>query len=62
MGGRTVVKSMRKVKVCEKSDERILGDGDFVDQVLSLSGVSQSVMRGEKIAETHGYALLERKL
>ena len=29
---------------------------------LSLSGVSQSVMRGEKIAEIHGYKLLEKKL
>ncbi len=137
MGSWTVVKSMRKAKMFEKPDERILGDGDFVDQVLSvaeeqmeqrnllisqgydlkmiaervfsvmnlepseiwkvrkirrrvavrsllcfwaarelgismtelsrrlnlsLSGVSQSVTRGEKIAEIHGYKLLERKL
>jgi len=137
MGGWTVVKSMRKTKMFEKSDERILGDGDFVDQVLSLakeqmeqrnllisqgydlkmiaervcsvmnlepseiwkigkirsrvaarslvcfwavrelgismtelsrrlnlslSGVSQSVNRGEKIAEINGFKLLDRKL
>ena len=29
MGGWTVVKSMRKAKMFEKSDERILGDGNF---------------------------------
>ena len=137
MGGWTVVKSMRKAKLFEKPDERILGDGDFVDQVLSLakeqmeqknllisqgydlkmiaervcsvmnlepseiwkigkirsrvaarslvcfwagrelgismtelsrrlnlslSGVSQSVTRGEKIAEINGFELLDRKL
>ena len=37
-GGWAVVKSMRKAKIFEKSDERILGDGDFVDQVLSVAG------------------------
>ena len=37
MGGWEVVKSMRKAKVFEKSDERILGDGDFVHQVLSMA-------------------------
>ena len=35
MGGWAAVKSMRKAKMFEKSDERILGDEDFVDQVLS---------------------------
>ena len=134
MGGWQEVKSMRKSKVFEKSDERILGNGIFVEQVLSkakeqmerkyslkskgfdleriaervgsvmeidvseiwksgklkdrvaarslfcfwavrelgasmtevsrrlnlsLSGVSQSVIRGEKIAETNGFELLE---
>lgn len=137
MGGWAAVKSMRKAKMFEKSDERILGDGDFVDQVLSeareqmerkniliskgynlkmiadrvcfvmgleaseiwkggksrrrvaarsllcfwavrelgismselsrrldlsLSGVSQSVIRGERIAETYGYKLIDQKL
>ena len=37
MGGWTIVKSMRKAKMFEKSDERILGDGNFVDQVLSVA-------------------------
>ncbi len=31
MGGWAVVKSMRKAKMFEKSDERILGDGNFVE-------------------------------
>ena len=137
MGGWAAVNSMRKAKMFEKSDERILGDGDFVDQVLSeakeqmerknilkskgynlkviadrvcsvmdleaseiwksgksrrrvaarsllcfwavrelgismtelsrrlnlsLSGVSQSVSRGEKIAESNGFKLLDKKL
>jgi len=26
---------MRKAKIFQKSDKRILGDGDFVEQVLS---------------------------
>jgi REP element-mobilizing transposase RayT len=34
-GGWANVKMMRKVKIWQKSDERILGDGDFVEQVLS---------------------------
>jgi REP element-mobilizing transposase RayT len=33
-GGWAGVKAKRKAKVFEKSDERILGDGDFVDGVL----------------------------
>lgn len=32
-----MVKSMRKAKTFEKSDERILGNGDFVEQVLLQS-------------------------
>jgi hypothetical protein len=32
MGGWAAVKSMRKANIFEKSDERILGDGDFVEQ------------------------------
>jgi putative transposase len=35
MGGWAAVKAMRQVKIFEKSDERILGDGNFVDEVLS---------------------------
>jgi hypothetical protein len=37
MGGWQAVKSMRKAKIFEKSDERILGDGNFVEQVLSAT-------------------------
>ena len=35
MGGWAAVKSMRKARMFEKSDGRILGDGNFVEQVLS---------------------------
>lgn len=38
MGGWAAVKAMRRAKIFEKSDERILGDGNFVDQVLSAAG------------------------
>ncbi len=34
-GGWAAVKEMRKSKIHLKSDERILGNGDFVDQILS---------------------------
>ena len=34
-GGWSSVKAMRKAKIYEKSDERILGDGEFVENVLS---------------------------
>jgi putative transposase len=37
MGGWKTVISMRKAKIFEKSDERILGDGNFVEQVLSVA-------------------------
>lgn len=33
-GGWSIVKALRKAKVFHKSDERILGDSDFVDKVL----------------------------
>jgi putative transposase len=36
-GGWAGVKAKRKAKVFEKSDERILGDGDFVEEVLSAA-------------------------
>ena len=35
VGGWAGVKAMRRAKIWQKSDERILGDGDFVTQVLS---------------------------
>ncbi len=37
VGGWSNVKAMQKAKVYQKGDERILGDGDFVDQVLKAA-------------------------
>ena len=37
VGGWESLKAMRKAKTWQKSDERILGDGDFVKQVLSAT-------------------------
>ena len=34
-GGWTAVRTLRKAGIFQKSDERILGDGDFVDSVLA---------------------------
>ncbi len=34
-GGWANVKAMRRAKIIEKADERILGDGDFVQEVLA---------------------------
>jgi len=42
-GGWTAVSAMRKAKVHAKSDERILGDGDFVAQILTQ--VNESIER-----------------
>ena len=36
-GGWAAVKEKRRAKIFDKSDERILGDGDFVEKVLSES-------------------------
>jgi putative transposase len=36
-GGWAAVKAMRKTQIHVKSDERILGDGDFVAQILSMA-------------------------
>jgi putative transposase len=94
-GGWAAVKAMRRAREFQKSDERILGDGVFVEKVLaivqernrvsarslicywtvrhlgislaalsrrsglSLSGVSQSVKRGEELANARGYNFLE---
>ncbi len=40
-GGWAAVKAMRRAKEFEKSDERILGDGDFVERVLAVSQESK---------------------
>ena len=54
MGGWEAVKSMRKAKLFEKSDERILGDGNFVEQVLKMAG-EQMVRQNSLISK--GYTL-----
>ena len=36
-GGWAAVKAMRRAKIFQKSDERILGGGDFVEEALSVS-------------------------
>jgi putative transposase len=54
MGGWTAVKSMRKAMMFEKSDERILGDVDFVDQVLS---VAEEQMERKNLLKSKGYTL-----
>ena len=54
MGGWAAVNSMRKAKIFEKSDERILGDGDFVEQVL-LEAKEQ--MERKSILKSKGYNL-----
>ena len=54
IGGWAVVKSMRKAKMFEKSDERILGDGDFVNQALS---VAEEQMEQRNLLISKGYDL-----
>ena len=54
MGGWEADKSMRKANAFDKSDERILGDGDFVDQVLSIA---QEQMEWKNIFISKGYNL-----
>ena len=54
MGGWAAVKSMRQAKMFEKSDERILGDGDFVDQVLSAA---EERMERKDLLISKGYDL-----
>ncbi len=54
MGGWAAVKSMRKAKMFAKSDERILGDGDFVEQVLSEANEQ---MERKNILKSKGYNL-----
>ena len=37
VGGWAAVKALRAAKIIEKSDERILGDGDFVETVMATA-------------------------
>jgi putative transposase len=54
MGGWQAVKSMRKAKMFEKSDERILGDGNFVEQALSMA---EEQMDRTNLLRTKGFNL-----
>ena len=36
-GGWTAVKAMRRAQIFQKADARILGDGDFMEQILSAT-------------------------
>jgi len=65
-GGWAAVQCLRKAGLSQKSDERILGDGDFVDAVLNnvadrlkIAGptVSVAVKKGHKIVSDEGLVL-----
>jgi putative transposase len=53
-GGWAAVSAMRRAKIFQKSDERILGDGDFVEEVLSAS---QECMEGKSLLQARGIGL-----
>lgn len=48
-GGWATVKTMRRLKLFQKSDERILGDSEFVEQVLSYA--SEQMERKYRLQE-----------
>ena len=54
VGGWQTVKAMRKAQLWQKSDERILGDGDFVEETLSAS---QESIEHKYSLESRGYDL-----
>ncbi|MDQ1331443.1 MAG: REP-associated tyrosine transposase [Thermodesulfobacteriota bacterium] len=54
MGGWSAVKALRKAKVFERGDERILGNGDFVESVLKSS---DERMKGKYDLQARGYSL-----
>ena len=53
-GGWANVKAMRRAKILEKADERILGDGEFVEEVLSLA---EEKLRRKYAMEAKGISL-----
>lgn len=53
-GGWSAVKEMKRSKTFQKSDERILGNSDFVDQVLSKA---REQMERKYALQAHGYTL-----
>jgi putative transposase len=61
MGGWQAVKSMRKAKIFEKSDERILGDGNFVEQVLSAAN-EQMDRKNILIAKGYNLEMIANKI
>ena len=54
VGGWQNVKAMRRGKLWQKSDERILGDGDFVEETLSAS---QEALEHKYSLKIRGYDL-----
>jgi len=54
VGGWAAVKALRTAKIYEKSDERILGDGDFVETVLAAANES---MERKYNLQSRGYTV-----
>ncbi len=55
-GGWAAIKAMRKANIHQKSDERILGDSDFVEQVLKAA--NESLERKYRL-KSEGFGLSE---
>jgi len=53
-GGWAAVKALKKAKIFQKSDERILGDGDFVESVLASAN---EAMERKYDLESRGFTL-----
>lgn len=54
MGGWDAVKRLRRAKIFERSDERILGDGDFVESVLAAA---EEAMERKYALRSKGFTL-----
>jgi hypothetical protein len=54
MGGWEAVKAMRKANMFEKSDERILGDGNFVNDALTMA---EEPFKRRNLSISRGYNL-----
>ncbi|MFO7645071.1 MAG: helix-turn-helix domain-containing protein [Desulfosarcina sp.] len=59
-GGWLAVKALRKAKRFQKSDERVLGDGEFVEKVLSLADEKMERRWGLKAEGVDVEAILKR--
>jgi len=53
-GGWSAIKAQRIAKIYQKGDERILGDGDFVEQILSAANEE---MKGKYSLKAQGFDL-----